>query len=68
MIACSVVDLPAPFGPIKPDDLALSKLELEAADGGHAAVADDEAVDREYRRRGGLRGTHPSSSTALSPR
>ena len=22
MIACSVVDLPAPFGPIRPDDLA----------------------------------------------
>ena len=39
MIACSVVDLPAPFGPDQADDLALLELQVEAAHGRHAAVA-----------------------------
>ena len=64
MIACSVVDLPAPFGPIKPDDLAAAHLEREVADGRDAAVRDVEPGDLEHRG-----SAHaPSSCTALSPR
>ena len=63
MIACSVVDLPAPLGPISPTISPRADLDREAANGRDAAVADVEAGDLEHR------GRHASSSrTALSPR
>ena len=61
MIACSVVDLPAPFGPDQADELASLHLEVEPAHRRHRAVADVEAVQLEHRAR-------RHSATALSPR
>ena len=51
MIACSVVDLPAPFGPIRPTISPGSTSQREAADGGDAAVAHVEVDELEHRRR-----------------
>ena len=62
MIACSVDDLPAPFGPISPTISPGRDLEREAAHGVDAAVADVERLDDEQR-------AHLSSrAPALSPR
>ena len=65
MIACSVVDLPAPFGPIRPTISPRPHLEREVAHGRDAAVGDVEPAKLEHRRL----GAHAVASwTALSPR
>ena len=63
MIACSVDDFPAPFGPIRPDDLARPDLEREPAHGGDRPVAHLEPLHDEC----GPAHDGPSW-TALSPR
>ena len=55
MIACSVVDFPAPLGPIRPTISPLSHLDAQLAHGRDAAVAHREAVDLEHRRLRGVR-------------
>ena len=47
MIAWSVDDLPAPFGPIRPTISPRLHLEREAAHGAHGAVANLERLDDE---------------------
>ena len=65
MIACSVVDLPAPFGPIRPTISPRRDLEREVAHGCDAAVGDVDAPKLQHRRL----GAHAvASCTALSPR
>ena len=51
MIACSVVDLPAPFGPIRPTISPLPTSRSRPRTAGDAAVADLEVVELEHRRR-----------------
>ena len=62
MIACSVVDLPAPFGPISPTISPLSSLQRQVAHGGDGAVAHLEVLELEGRL------SHRASVTAVSPR
>ena len=62
MMACSVDDFPAPFGPISPTISPLADLEGETAYRGHGTVPNLEVFDGERGRR------HVSSCTALSPR
>ena len=81
MIACSVDDLPAPFGPIRPTISPRRDLEREAADRAHGAVANLEAPRRRARslvrparrsrrgtrrRRRGSRGSRPASPRRAS--
>ena len=61
MIACSVDDFPAPFGPIRPTIWPGFDLEREPAHGVDRSVPDRELLDRQRRHAG-------SSAAALSPR
>ena len=47
MIACRVVDFPAPFGPMSPTISPGATVEREAADGSDAAVGDLEVTELE---------------------
>ena len=51
MIACSVDDLPAPFGPISPTISPGSTVEREPAHRANGAVAHLEVLDDERRQR-----------------
>ena len=65
MIACSVVDLPAPFGPIRPTISPGSSCRLEAAHGGHGAVAH---VDRPQLQDGQAQASAASTVDVPAPR
>ena len=66
MIACSVVDLPAPFGPISPTISPRLDLEAEAAHRGDGAVADLER--RERRSSDDRRLRHPRPAPEVGGR
>ena len=65
MTACSVVDLPAPFGPMSPTISPRPTASESVADGRDRPVPDLEPVEGEQRL--GL-GHSSASCTALSPR